>query len=139
MRVKMWLVLINLLVWLGACGGSNASTNDSSAGSVPDSVVPSSIVLPTGNRLVDYLAMMGCTGYVRSDEVAPFATEWGTCTFRGGEMKAYLFPDAEARDAFFSSDNSLGLSQEQVGIDGPIVLAPSDPKYLQTLRNSMGR
>lgn len=139
MRVKFWLVVINLLVWMGACGGSSASTNDTSGGSVPDSVVQSSIVVPTGNQLLDYLSLMGCTGYVRSEEPAPFAIEWGTCTFRGGEIKAYLFPDAKARDGFFASDNSLGLSQEQVGIDGPIVLAPSDPKYLQTLRNSMGR
>lgn len=139
MRIKFWLVLINVLVLLGACGGSTGSGTDATDAVVSDSSVPSSGVTPTGNRLVDYLALMGCENYTRSQDSAPFAQEWGECTFRGGRIDAYLFPDENAVASFFDSDTSLGLTRDQVGVDGLIVLSPTDPGQLETLRNSMGR
>jgi hypothetical protein len=82
----------------------------------------------------------GCSGYQQSSEFAPFATQWGTCTFEGTEIQAYEFPNRTALDEFFKTVSGFGITIEQTAVkpveDGKFyVWAPDDSTKLGSLKS----
>lgn len=81
----------------------------------------------------------GCLDYSQSAEFAPFATEWGLCTFEDAETQAYEFPNQAAVDEFFKTVSGFGIVPEQTAIasqaDGRVfVWAPKDATKLVSLK-----
>ena len=82
----------------------------------------------------------GCSGYQQSSEFAPFATQWGKCTFEGTEVQAYEFPNQTALDEFFKTVSGFGITIEQNAVkpveDGKFyVWAPDDATKLGSLKS----
>lgn len=83
----------------------------------------------------DAATKAGCTGYTQSSAAAPFATEWGTCTFNGTQVQVYAFPNEEAFTGFLDTVKSFGITREQmIEAPGGIVFAPKDQTQTAALR-----
>lgn len=81
---------------------------------------------------------LGCSDYAQSAEVAPFASEWGTCTFNGTNVRAYAFATEADWASFLESVAAFGIVESQFVRVGTFAFAPDDQTVTQALRDAAG-
>ena len=129
---------------LSSCGStgnsepSSSSTTELNQQSSTTSTTATISPAVNSGSLIKYVSSIGCDAYQQSTETAPFTVEWGSCSFDGTNVKAYLFPNAPAIDEFFKMIQSFGILKEQTAIKGNFVLAPDDATKLGLIRTAMG-
>jgi len=137
-----------LLLLFAACSSNQETTEVNSEIASTETVETSTSVVSeetdASSNATGSLAKIsesgGCVGYQQSSEFAPFATQWGTCTFEGTEVQAYEFPNQTALDEFFKTVSGFGITIEQNSVK-PIeggkfyVWAPDDATKLSSLKS----
>lgn len=131
--------------FLVSCGSTSDGLSSPETELVDQTAVESSDgednIISTEESLAEASESGGCSGYTQSSEFAPFATQWGACTFEGSEVQAYEFPNKTALDEFYKTVSGFGVTVEQAAVrslkDGRVfVWAPDDATKLASLKSA---
>ena len=85
----------------------------------------------------DIVARTKCTGYVPSSTFVPFATTYGTCTYKGSRLQIYTFGKRSDLDSWYETVRQYGIVQSQVAQAGLTVSATDNPALLEALRQDL--
>ncbi len=78
------------------------------------------------NILGNLAESFNCLNYLKSLEPAPFAQEWGSCTFESTVVKLYNFKSRQDLQSFLSTIAAFGITEEVLIIRGTRIIAPDD-------------
>ncbi|MGG7466204.1 hypothetical protein [Plantibacter sp. YIM 135347] len=120
----------------GAGAGPSSSASAAPQATATETPAPPAPA-PVALSLADTAEAAGCTGYERASEVAPYAAEWGKCTFAGGNVRAYRFATPEDYAAFLDSVSGFGIVEGQLAVAGAFVFAPDDQTQLDAIRAAL--
>lgn len=87
---------------------------------------------------MDAASALGCAGWERAAETAPYVDAWGTCDLSGTEVKLYLIPDEGNYASFMDSVSPFGVTEAQMVRSGPLLVAPADQTKLDEIRAALG-
>lgn len=133
------------MLGLAGCAATDASETtgqpttiaESTAEPTPTQEPEPAKAVPVELTLGETAAAAGCDGYARASEVAPYVTEWGTCTFAGGNVRAYHFASSDDYASFLDAVSGFGIVEGQLVLHGPFVFAPDDQTQLDALRGAL--
>tara|TARA_R100000365_G_C2738436_1_gene67427 strand:+ start:1255 stop:1680 length:426 start_codon:yes stop_codon:yes gene_type:complete len=134
------LILLLAVFPIAAC--STTATPDATRTQVtsPDAAPQADATAPAEptDGIAAAAASADCTGYTQSAEAAPYAVQWGECTYEGTKVKVYEFASDDDYAAFLDSVSGFGIVEEQLVRTGSYVFAPNDQTVTDTLRASVG-
>lgn len=133
---------LSALLLAGCSSPAPAASEASSASAAPEASTPDAPVAdeveveeaPAAETLSTVAERVGVTGFAESSEMAPGASAWGKGQLDGSDVRIYEFADTDARDAFATSFESLGVTADDMVAHDLFLIAPNDTAQIDTIK-----
>ncbi|SDH55521.1 hypothetical protein [Microbacterium sp. 77mftsu3.1] len=141
-RTLASVLALSALLLAGCSSPSPAATKPGAANEPPAANTPSpqpenespAAQEPAAKSLTTIAERVGVTGFAESSEMAPGASAWGKGQLDGSDVRIYEFADTDARDAFATSFESLGVTADDMVAHDLFLIAPNDTAQIDTIK-----